>query len=268
MPARVRVQSCSVFVLLTGLLQHGQSLDLSPERIREDDLYQQTEADPETVSIATISSIEEEGDGAIDSAIIIPLTPGSEVDEMFLPVPTSSTSQTPRQTVENLAPVGEVRGGGAGSAEKLIPPADCPTGESEVSPSQQLLVSRAEINQRSAYSGAAASHMGEWEGEEFFECGQDEDSQLPSGDRGSGPVVSSAEDSEASLTSSHENPPPPTPARTPGSESEVIPPLIERLSALGVSPASFDEDGGHDASSVRSLISEASRLKIASVKER
>ncbi|XP_076449965.1 uncharacterized protein LOC143286311 [Babylonia areolata] len=55
-------------------------------------------------------------------------------------------------------------------------------------------------------------------------------------------------------------------------ESEVIPPLIERLSALGVAPASLkgEEGGGnvHDLSSVKSMITEASKLRIASVKER
>ncbi|KAL8614337.1 hypothetical protein ACOMHN_007675 [Nucella lapillus] len=55
-------------------------------------------------------------------------------------------------------------------------------------------------------------------------------------------------------------------------ESEVIPPLIERLSALGVAPASLRCEEGvgnvHDLSSMKSLITEASKQKIASVRER
>lgn len=201
--------------------------------------------------------------------------PGSEADDMFLPtteadkiISSRKTSTASNQTVECVASVGSEVIGVTCSAENPIQSEELAAGESEISPSQQVRAER--VDQQSAYAGVETSSIREWDGGEP-EHAHSERSQLVLGVNGAKFVIPSAEDSEThggiALTNSYEKLPP----RTTDSECEVIPPLIERLSALGVSPASIDEDGGgnsHDASSMRSLISEASRLKIASVKER
>ena len=252
----------------SGLPRHRKSLDLSPDRIQEADLYQQTEADPETISISTVSSIEEEESATSSPA---PLILGSEKDEVFLPTREANGIISSRETsvdAQTVECAGSEVSGGVCSAGNQIRHAEFANGELEASPSQQASV--AQIGQHCVRTGTETAVIRDWDRRELDHVHNDR-GQLPSGFSDARHAILSAKDdephSDTSLTSSGEKFSP----GTADSKSEVIPPLIERLSALGVGPAPIDDDGGwssHDASSVRNLISEASRLKIASVKER
>lgn len=241
---------------------------MSPDRIQEADLYRQAEADPDTISISTISSIEEDESASSRPA---PFILASEKDEVFLPTPeangiiSSRETSADAQTMECAGP--EVNGGVCAAGNQTLR-AEFANGELEASPSQQAGV--AQVGRHCARTGTETADIHDWDRRELDHVHND-GGRLPSGFSDARHAILSAKDdephSDSSLTNSYEKFSP----GTADSKSEVIPPLIERLSALGVGPAPIDDDGGwsgHDASSVRSLISEASRLKIASVKER
>ena len=308
-----------------------QSLDSSMVGVHDNNLYQQIDPDPDTVSIATISSIEEEGSVADDA---VPVTPVPEVDDVFRAAsdPNSALSSGNTETVsENVAgkPVGEPELGslteeGSGETEFLSSAliGSVVDRGSRTGPATSVILAETEAaladntavhaeGEREATDDTAVHTEGETETASADdtavhaegETGSQQQSQVfshqpplqyPDRDtsdssdieierkeREDGPLSEDVADSaqllsltddrahlEASFSSSGDS----TSFGSLGPESEVIPPLIERLSAMGVQRAPVGDEemgvGSHDLSLMKSLITEASRQKIASVKER
>lgn len=245
-------------------LEHMRSLDSSPDHAGEDDLYQRTDADPDTISIATISSIEEEDDR---TPALSPTTPGTGADDVFIIKQPRSESTGENVAEKYLENAQRSTKNDDAAVERQTQPVDFAVGDTEIVlgfPKMDV-----EKNEQSAYLHAEA----------FQDTTREEDTAGNESTKWHAAVIVNDSDylsstehtehhSDGSFSTSYEK----LALKTGGSGNEVIPPLIERLSAFGVSrSAGGGEEAGwnsHDSSFVKNRISVASRQKIASVKER
>ncbi|XP_070200387.1 serine-rich adhesin for platelets-like isoform X2 [Littorina saxatilis] len=247
-------------------LQHMRSLDSSPDHAGEDDLYQRTDADPDTISIATISSIEEEEDR---TPALSPTTPGTGADDVFIIKQPRSESTGENVAEKYLENAQRSTKNDDAAVEQQTRPVDFAVGDTEIAlcfPKMDV-----EKNEQSVYLHAEAFQDTDPTREEDT-AGNESTKWHAAVIVNDSDYLSSTEHTEhhsdGSFSTSYEK----LALKTGGSGNEVIPPLIERLSAFGVSrSAGGGEEAGwnsHDSSFVKNRISVASRQKIASVKER